>query len=52
MGAAPSYLIQLQIMNLPKCKDGTLCEGHITLGLDSKTKKQQKGSSCCQQISA
>ena len=37
MGAASSHVIQLRIMNLPKPKDvqvyGTLCEGHIIVGL-------------------
>lgn len=53
MGAIPSHIVSQRIMNLPKTKGaqvcGTFCESHITVGLDSRTKRKQSGSSCCQE---
>lgn len=44
MGAIPSHIVSQWIMNLPKTKGaqvcGTFCESHITVGLDSRTKKK------------
>lgn len=53
VGATPSHTVGQWIMNLPKAKGaqvcGTFCESNITAGLDSRTKRKQSGSSCCQQ---